>query len=87
MSLYSDLLAERERRGRPVRAAVIGAGKFGGGLIVQLAQSPGMETAVVADVDPERARQVLAACGQAERGSRRIPPAPWPTPCARAGAP
>ena len=68
MSLYSDLLAERERRGRPVRAAVIGAGKFGGGLIVQLAQSPGMETAIVADVDPERARQVLAACGQQDRG-------------------
>ena len=30
VSLYSDLLAERERRGRPVRVAVIGAGKFGG---------------------------------------------------------
>ena len=69
MSLYSDLLAERERRGRPVRVAVIGAGKFGGGLIVQLAQTPGMEAAVVADLDPERAHRVLASCGPAERAA------------------
>ncbi len=69
MSLYSDLLAERERRGRPVRVAVIGAGKFGGGLIVQLAQTPGMEAAVVADLDPRRAHRVLASCGPAERAA------------------
>jgi predicted homoserine dehydrogenase-like protein len=45
---------------------VIGAGKFGGGLIVQLDQAPGMEAAVVADLDPGRVRQVFASCGQTD---------------------
>lgn len=67
MQLFTHLLAERQRTGNPIRAAVIGAGKFGGGLIAQLAQCPGMEAAVVADLDPDRARAVFASCGQAER--------------------
>ena len=71
MSLYSDLLAERERRGRPVRVAVIGAGKFGGGLLVQLAQTPGMEAAVAADLDPRAGApgaRLLRAGGAGGRG-------------------
>jgi predicted homoserine dehydrogenase-like protein len=67
MQLFTHLLAERQQTGKPIRAAVIGAGKFGGGLIAQLAQCPGMEAAVVADLDPDRARAVFASCGQAER--------------------
>ncbi|HJP33120.1 MAG TPA: SAF domain-containing protein [Candidatus Latescibacteria bacterium] len=63
MQLFSHLLAERQQAGNPVRTAVIGAGKFGGGLIVQLAQCPGMDAAVVADLDPDRARAVFASCG------------------------
>lgn len=67
MQLFTHLLAERQASGNPIRTAVIGAGKFGGGLIVQLAQCPGMEASVVADLDPERARAVFASCGLAQR--------------------
>ena len=67
MQLFTHLLAERQASGNPIRCAVIGAGKFGGGLIVQLAQCPGIEAAVVADIDPERARAVFASCGLGER--------------------
>ncbi|HIG17751.1 MAG TPA: flagellar biosynthesis protein FlgA, partial [Candidatus Handelsmanbacteria bacterium] len=67
MQLFTPLLAERQQSNNPVRAAIIGAGKFGGGLIVQLAQCPGMEAAVVADLNPERARAVLDSCGLADR--------------------
>ena len=66
MSLYSEPLAARQAEGRPVRVAVIGAGKFGGGLIAQLAQCPGMEAAVIADLDIQRVHDVLATCGQAQ---------------------
>ncbi len=67
MQLFTPLLAERQQSNNPVRAAIIGAGKFGGGLIVQLAQCPGMEAAVVADLNPERARAVFDSCGLADR--------------------
>lgn len=67
MQLFHHLLVERQSQGNPIRTAVIGAGKFGGGLIVQLAQCPGMDPSVIADLDPERARSVLASCGLQDR--------------------
>ena len=33
--MLSALLAERERQGKPIRVGIIGAGKFGGGLVAQ----------------------------------------------------
>jgi len=53
------LLQERVAKGRPVRVALIGAGKFGSMLLSQVPTTPGLEVAVIADLDPERAR---AAC-------------------------
>ena len=53
------LLARRAEANRPVRAALIGAGKFGSMFLSQVPTIPGLEVAVIADLDPERAR---AAC-------------------------
>ena len=53
------LLARRVEANRPVRAALIGAGKFGSMFLSQVPSIPGLEVAVIADLDPERAR---AAC-------------------------
>src|SRR5213079_925305 len=53
------LLQQRAETGRPVRVGLIGAGKFGSMLLSQIPTTPGLEIAVIADLDPERAR---AAC-------------------------
>ena len=53
------LLRRRAEAGRPVRAALIGAGKFGSMFLAQVPTIPGLEVAAIADLDPERAR---AAC-------------------------
>jgi predicted homoserine dehydrogenase-like protein len=53
------LLKERIDAGRPVRAALIGAGKFGSMFLAQIPAIAGLDVTVIADLDPERAR---AAC-------------------------
>ena len=58
MSLYR-LARERAAAGNPVRVGLIGAGKFGSMFLNQVPGMPGVEVAVIADLDPERAR---AAC-------------------------
>lgn len=59
--MLSALLAERERQGNPIRVGIIGAGKFGGGLVAQIAQMQGMVVAAIADIDLARARYAYAA--------------------------
>jgi predicted homoserine dehydrogenase-like protein len=58
MSLY-HLAQQRAGAGRPVRVALIGAGKFGSMFLNQAPTMPGLEVSVIADLDPDRAR---AAC-------------------------
>ena len=58
MSLHR-LLQQRAAAGKPVRVGLIGAGKFGSMFLAQVPTMPGLEVAVIADLDPERAR---AAC-------------------------
>ena len=53
------LLAARVEAGKPVRAGLIGAGKFGSMFLAQVPSIKGLEVAVIADLDPERAK---AAC-------------------------
>ena len=55
----THLLARRRDGGRAVRVGLIGAGKFGSMFLSQVPTIPGIEVAVIADLDPERAR---AAC-------------------------
>ena len=58
MSLQ-DKLAARRAAGKPVRVGLIGAGKFGSMFLAQVPSIAGLEIAVIADLDPERAK---AAC-------------------------
>lgn len=57
------LLAARRDAGRPVRCALIGAGKFGSMFLAQAPHIPGLEVAVIADLDPDRARQSCRTVG------------------------
>jgi len=67
MNLHS-LLAARESDRRPVRAVLIGAGKFGSMYLAQARRTPGLRILAVADLAPERARACLARVGwSAER--------------------
>ncbi len=58
MSLQ-DKLAARTAAGKPVRVGLIGAGKFGSMFLAQVPTIPGLEVAVIADLDCDRAK---AAC-------------------------
>ncbi len=53
------LSQQRAAAGKPVRAGLIGAGKFGSMFLNQVPTMAGIEVPVIADLDPERAR---AAC-------------------------
>jgi predicted homoserine dehydrogenase-like protein len=57
------LLQERIEKGRPVRVGVIGAGKFGSMFLSQVPTTRGLEIAVIADLDPERARATCRKVG------------------------
>jgi predicted homoserine dehydrogenase-like protein len=55
MNLQS-LLAARVDAGRPVRVGLIGAGKFGSMFLAQVPSIPGLDVAMICDLDPERAK-------------------------------
>ena len=58
-----EQLRERGDSGRPVRAGLIGAGKFGSMFLSQAPSTDGLELTVIADLDPERARGACRAVG------------------------
>ncbi len=62
MSLH-HLLQQRAAAGRPVRVGLIGAGKFGSMFLNQVPTMPGLEVPVIADLDPERAREACRNVG------------------------
>jgi predicted homoserine dehydrogenase-like protein len=62
MNLHK-LLQDRVAVGRPVRAGLIGAGKFGSMFLAQIPATAGLEVTCIADLDPERARQACHAVG------------------------
>jgi predicted homoserine dehydrogenase-like protein len=68
MNLQS-LLAARLDAGRPVHVGLIGAGKFGSMFLAQVPSIRGLDVAVIADRDVERAR---AACRTVGWDSSRI---------------
>jgi predicted homoserine dehydrogenase-like protein len=57
------LLRQRAAEERPVRAGLIGAGKFGSMFLAQVPTIPGLEIAVIADLDPDRARHACRTVG------------------------
>src|SRR3984893_4019846 len=62
MSLYR-LFQQRAAAGRPVRIGLVGAGKFGSMFLNQVPTMPGVEVSVIADLDPERARNACRTVG------------------------
>src|SRR5579859_3665930 len=68
MNLYR-LLAARHAAGKPVRVALIGAGKFGSMFLSQVPHVPGLEVPVIIDLDPQRARDACKTVGWDEARS------------------
>jgi predicted homoserine dehydrogenase-like protein len=62
MTLH-HLLDARRAAGRPVRVALIGAGKFGSMFLSQVPHTPGLEVPVIVDRDTERAREACRTVG------------------------
>ncbi len=62
MNLYR-LLQARAEKGAPVRAGLIGAGKFGSMFLAQARVTKGLHLLGVADLAPDRARAALSATG------------------------
>jgi len=62
MSLYSQL-QRRAVDGKPVRVALIGAGKFGSMYLAQIPRTPGVQLVGIADLSPDAARANLARVG------------------------
>ena len=62
MSLYQKLQA-REAANKPIRVALIGAGKFGSMYLAQIPRTPGVHLVAIADLSPEAARKNLARVG------------------------
>src|SRR6202161_3919620 len=59
----SHLLNARRAAGKPVRVALIGAGKFGSMFLSQGPHTPGLEGPVIVDLDPQRARDACRTVG------------------------
>jgi predicted homoserine dehydrogenase-like protein len=57
------LLLKRAADHKPLRIALIGAGKFGSMFLSQARRTPGMHVVTVADLDSQRARESLARVG------------------------
>ena len=60
MNLYAKLL---ERKDKPLRVGLIGAGKFAAMYIAQVPKTPGVHLVGIADLNPDYAKQNLARVG------------------------
>jgi len=59
----SYLLNARRAAGKPVRVALIGAGKFGSMFLAQVPHTPGLEVPLIIDIDRDRAREACRTVG------------------------
>lgn len=62
MNLYAKLLA-RQSAEKPIRVALIGAGKFGSMYLAQVPKTPGLHLAAIADLSPASAKANLDRVG------------------------
>src|SRR2546428_2940942 len=60
MNLYAKL---QQRKDKPLRIGVIGAGKFGAMYIAQVPRTPGVHLVGIADLSPDNARENLKGVG------------------------
>jgi len=65
MNLHA-MLAARADGGRPVRAGLIGAGKFGSMFLSQVPTIAGLQVTTIADLSPDRAKAACRAVGWSE---------------------
>lgn len=70
--MYTELLAQRQAEGRPIRVGMIGAGKFGGGLVAQISRMTGMEVAVIADINLDHARHAYSVSNVPESAQQTV---------------
>src|SRR3989440_1171255 len=70
MNLYSKLL---ERKDRPLRIGLIGAGKFAAMYLAQVPKTPGIRLVGIADLAPDNARANLARVGWKPELIQRTP--------------
>jgi len=59
--MFNSLLAQRAAENKPIKVGIIGAGKFGGGLVTQLSRMQGMEACAIADINLHHARHAYTA--------------------------
>src|ERR1700721_2060877 len=59
----SRVLSARPGAGKPVRVALIGAGKFGSMFLSQVPHVAGLEVSVIVDLDPQRAKDACKTVG------------------------
>jgi predicted homoserine dehydrogenase-like protein len=59
--MYRTLLEQCAAEDEPIRVGIIGAGKFGAGVVAQLSQMQGIEASLIADLDLSRARYAYTA--------------------------
>jgi predicted homoserine dehydrogenase-like protein len=59
----SNLLQARQAASKPVRVALIGAGKFGSMFLAQVPHTPGIEVPLIIDIDRDRAREACRTVG------------------------
>jgi predicted homoserine dehydrogenase-like protein len=69
VSLHAKL-QQRAAAGKPVRVALIGAGKFGSMYLAQVPRIPGVHLVGIADLSPDGARRNLARVGWAPERAR-----------------
>src|SRR3954471_21905262 len=62
MNLF-HLLQARAAAGKPVRVALIGAGKFGSMFLAQVPHTPGLVVPIIIDIDRDRAREACRTVG------------------------
>ena len=70
--MYRTLLEQCAAEEEPIRVGIIGAGKFGAGVVAQLSQMQGIEASLIADLDLDRARYAYTASSVAEDDIREV---------------
>ncbi|MYC78425.1 NAD(P)-dependent oxidoreductase [Candidatus Poribacteria bacterium] len=70
--MFSTQLAKRAAEHNPIRIGIIGAGKFGAGLVAQISQMQGMVASAIADIDLGHAKGAYKVSNVASDAIQRV---------------
>ena len=70
--MFSTQLAKRAAENNPIRVGIIGAGKFGAGLVAQISQMQGMVASAIADIDLGHATGAYEASNVSSDAIQRV---------------